>query len=91
MADCYAINLGTLISGNILLLSLVQAMPTSPMFVTLVSYTKRFSQIFEADPSLYTITHKTFEINYTGKEEVQLPLIDGDFISQLILVVTQIH
>ena len=60
------------------------------MCITFVSYVKRICYSLEATSSVATITHKTFEINYTGKEEVQLPLIDWDFVSQLSLVVAQI-
>ena len=57
------------------------------MFITSVFYVKRISQSLEAVPSVSTITLKAFEINYTGKVEVQLSLIDCDFVSKLNLVV----
>ena len=57
------------------------------MFIIFVFYVKRISHSLEAAPSVSTITHKAFEINYTGKEVVQLSLIDVDFVSKLNLVV----
>ena len=39
----------------------------------------------------YPQSHKAGEISYMGKEEVQLSLIDRDFVSQLSLVYVQFH
>ena len=61
------------------------------MLITFVSYVKRISRSLEAASSVATITHKIFQINYTGKEKAQLPLIDWDFVSQLSLVDAQFH